>query len=111
MARQREGKFKTHFIARLRELFPGCYILKNDAEYLQGIPDLLLLWEERWAIFEVKRKPPTSSRDFEPNQEWYLEDLDRMSFAACVFPENEEEVLDALQRQFKTRRKTRIPRS
>ena len=108
MARQQEGTFKSHFINRLRAIFPGCMILKNDAEYLQGIPDLLLLWEDRWAIFEVKRKPPTSPRDFEPNQEYYIEELDRMSFAACVFPENEEEVLDALQRQFQTRRKTRV---
>lgn len=104
----RENAFQPQFIANLRELFPGCVILKNDSDYLQGVPDLLFLWRQYWAIFEVKRRRPRSSADFEPNQEYYIDLFNDMSFAACVYPENEDEVLDALQRQFKTRRQTRV---
>lgn len=94
-----ESPFQSRFINRLEAEFPGCMVLKNDANYRQGIPDLLFLYRTFWAIFEVKRSRPTSPRDFEPNQEYYLDLFDKMSFAACVYPENEEEIIDALQRQ------------
>lgn len=110
MRKKLESPFQSRFIKRLEREFPGCLILKNDANYRQGIPDLLMLWEDCWAIFEVKRAKPTKPSDFEPNQEWYLDKLDSMSFAACVYPENEKEIVDALQRQFKTRRTTFVPK-
>ncbi len=110
MGKKLESPFQSRFIKRLEKEFPGCVILKNDANYRQGIPDLIILFETHWAVFEVKRSKPTKPSDFEPNQEWYLDTLDSMSFAACVYPENEEEIVDALQRQFQTRRKTRLPR-
>lgn len=104
MKKKLESPFQSRFIKRLEKEFPGCMILKNDANYRQGIPDLIILFEMHWAVFEIKRVKPTKSSDFEPNQEWYLDKLDSMSFAACVYPENEEEIVDALQRQFQTRR-------
>lgn len=88
-------------------MFPDAVILKNDSSYMQGVPDLLILQGDRWAMLEVKRKKPTSERDWEPNQEWFLEYLDRMSYAACVYPENEEVVLRDLQQLFAPRRKAR----
>lgn len=97
----RESKYQAHVISELRDLLPGCFILKNDSGYLQGIPDLLVLYGDRWAMLEVKL---SIDSPFQPNQEYYLELLDEMSFAACIYPENEYEVLDALQRQFKARR-------
>lgn len=105
----RENAYQAELIKRLRVRFPGCFILKNDSSYMQGVPDLLILWGDRWAILEVKAKPPVGPDDFEPNQEWYLDQLNQMSFATCIFPENEEEVLDALQSAFSARRKARIP--
>lgn len=104
MRKKLESPFQSRFIKRLELEFSGCVVLKNDANYRQGIPDLLMLYKNYWAIFEVKKTKPTKASDFEPNQEWYLDKLDSMSFAVCVYPENEEEVVDALQRQFKTRR-------
>lgn len=104
MRRKLESPFQSRWIKRLETEFPDCIILKLDANYRQGIPDLLMLWEIYWATFEVKKKRPTKESDFEPNQEWYIAKMDSMSFSACVYPENEEEVIDALQRQFKTRR-------
>lgn len=93
----RESVYQSKLIVKLRKMFPGCVILKNDSSYLQGVPDLLILFGCRWAMLEVKAKEPVSEDDFEPNQEWYLEHLNLMSFAACIYPDNEREVLDALQ--------------
>lgn len=104
----RENVYQAELIKKLRQLFPDCFILKNDSSYMQGVPDLLILYRDRWAMLEVKPKTPKSSNDFEPNQEWYLEQLDAMSFASCIYPENEEAVLDALQSAFSTRRKARV---
>lgn len=101
----RENMYQAHVIKRLRLLLPGCIILKNDANYMQGVPDLLVLHHDRWGMLEVKA---SENEPFQPNQEYYLEQMDAMSFAACIYPANEEEVLDALQRQFEARRKARI---
>lgn len=103
-----ERDYQARLIKKIERLLPGCLVLKNDSGYLQGIPDLTILFEDQWAVLEVKPKTPTSSRDFEPNQEWYIDQLNQMSFSACIYPANEEDVLDALQRQFKARRKTRV---
>ncbi len=86
-------------------MFPGCFILKNDTDYLQGIPDLLVLYNTRWAMLEVKREADAPE---EPNQDYYIDVLNGMSFAAFIFPENEEEVLNELQHAFSTRRPTRL---
>lgn len=89
--------FQRKLIKDLRERFPGCYILKNDPNYIQGIPDLLVLYNESWAALEVKG---SSNAKHRPNQDYYVEAMNRMSFAAFVYPENEEEILNALQRSF-----------
>lgn len=96
-----EREYQAKLIKRIEKALPGAYVRKIIAD--QGWPDLLILWRDRWALLEVKRKPPKAS-DFEPNQEWYIEEFDAMSFSACIYPENEEEVLHALQQTFRTRR-------
>lgn len=101
----RENKYQTELIKILRVRFPGCFILKNDSGYMQGVPDLLVLFKDKWAMLEVKA---SANDPFQPNQEYYLQELDKMSFAACIYPANEEEVLDALQSTFTARRKARV---
>lgn len=103
-----ERDYQAALIKRIRLLLPDCVIQKLDTGYQQGIPDLLILWQDRWAILEVKRKQPRGPEDFEPNQEWFIEQFNAMSFSACIYPANEDEVLDALQRQFKIRRHARV---
>lgn len=103
-----ERDYQAGLRRRIEARLPGCWILKNDPGFLQGIPDLTILFEDRWAILEVKRKQPTGPDDFEPNQEWYLDTFNDMSFAACIYPENEEEVLDALQQALQPSRHTRL---
>lgn len=104
-----ERDFQAWLIKELKKRLPGCYVLKLDSGYLQGIPDLLILFEDRWAILEVKRKRPTKPSDFETNQEWYLEQFNEMSFADCVYPENVEEVLNGVQHALQANRRSRIP--
>jgi hypothetical protein len=100
-----EAKFQKQLKKDIKERFPGCYILKNDPNQLQGIPDLTVLWEDKWAMLEVKASKSAKHR---PNQDEHVERLNSMSYAAFVYPENEEDVLDALERSFKG---TRTPRS
>lgn len=101
-----ESQYQSRLIGVLRDMFPGCFILKNDPEYLQGVPDLLILYGDRWAMLEVKAYEGAPEQ---PNQRYYVEQiLGPMSFAEIIFPENERQVLDALQQSFKARRQTRV---
>lgn len=91
----RENHYQAQLIKTLRDIFPDAIILKNDSEYIQGIPDLLILNGDRWAALEVKASPDA---EHQPNQEYYVSLMDLMSFAAFIYPEVEEAVLYDLQR-------------
>jgi hypothetical protein len=92
-----EKAYQLELIRKLRIIFPGCFILKNDPSEIQGIPDLLILYGDRWAMLECKR----SNKDrIGPNQKHYVEFFDEMSFADFINPENEKEVLNDLQLSF-----------
>lgn len=92
-----ESKFQSSLIAELKKRFKGCVILKLDANYIQGIPDLLILYKNKWAVLECKQWRKAARR---PNQEYYVELLDSMSFSRFIFPGNKERVLDELQQAF-----------
>ena len=96
----RESTFQSELIKDLKDLFPGCMVLKNDAGYIQGIPDLLVLFNEQWAALECKR---SLREPYQPNQEYYIELMDDMSFASMICPENREAVLYELQHAFSFR--------
>lgn len=93
----KESEFQHRLIKRLKSVFQDCIVLKNDAGYMQGIPDLILLWKDKWAALEVKR---SSSASHQPNQEWWIDRMNSMSFASFVCPENEEEVIHEIQQAF-----------
>ena len=78
-------------------MFPGCIVTKNDPNYIQGFPDLTVFYKNKWAILEVKR---SSTANIQPNQRHYVEQMDEMSFARFICPENKEEVLHDLQQAF-----------
>lgn len=79
-------------------MFYGCYVFKTDPNYTQGLPDLLVLYEDQWATLECKKNKYSS---YQPNQKYYVEDLNSMSFSAFIFPENKDKVLHDLQLFFK----------
>lgn len=100
-----ESHYQNHIIGRLKKMFPGCLVLKNDSSYIQGIPDLSLYWGLMWAMLEVKT---SASAKEQPNQRYYVEMLNEMSFAAFIYPEIEEEVLHELQQAFEPQGHPRI---
>lgn len=93
-----ERDFQAAVIKELKVRLPGCIILKNDPSYKQGIPDLIILYEDRWATLECKR---SRRSPHQPNQDHYVELMDDMSFSSFLYPENKQEVLDDLERFFK----------
>lgn len=96
VATKLESKYQSELRKRIEAIFPDCQILKNDSGYLTGVPDLTVLWRNRWAWLEVKREPPGPD-DYRPNQEYYVDWAQKNSFGATIFPENETEVLIALR--------------
>lgn len=96
----RENVYQAQLIKRIKNRFPGCVVLKNDSALVQGIPDLTILWRFMWAALEVKTH---ADAEHQPNQEYYIDLFDAMSFAAFIYPENEEAVLNELEQEFETR--------
>ena len=92
----REATYQMYLIKRIEDLLPGCLVLKNDANYIQGIPDLIVLYSGLYSFLEVKANSRSKTR---PNQSYYLKHHGGI-FSAFIYPENEEEVLDALQQAF-----------
>lgn len=89
-----ERDFQSGVIKEIKAKFPGCIVLKNDAGYMQGVPDLLILHGRKWATLEVKKDAKASKR---PNQERYVEKMNEMSYSAFIYPENKEAVLHELE--------------
>lgn len=97
--RRLERDFQASLIKELKNRFEGCIVTKLDSSMIQGIPDLLILYKDRWATLEVKKTKKSPHR---PNQDYYVEKMNDMSFSRFIFPENKEDVLDELQRSFKS---------
>ena len=93
-----ERDFQRGLIAESKERLPGCLVMKTDPNYIQGIPDLLVLFGERWAMLEVKK---SENAPHQPNQDYYVEHLNEMSFSRFINPSNKEEVLNDLEQAFK----------
>lgn len=103
-----ETQYQARLMKKIREMFPGSIVLKNDPRYVQGLPDILVLYKGMWAMLEVKL---SSDSVIQPNQKYYIDALGAMSFASFICPENEEEVLSDLQHSFGFTRKARISQS
>lgn len=100
-----ESKFQSDLIKKIKTMLPGAIVLKNDPNYIQGIPDLSVFFEDKYAILEVKKSANATHR---PNQDYYIEKFSEHTYAAFVYPENEEEVLNELQSALRTKRKARV---
>lgn len=92
-----ESGFQDRLIKTLMLMFPGCMIFKMNQ--LQGIPDLLILYNKKWATLECKQ---SSNAQKQPNQKYYVDKMNEMSFSRFIYPENKEEVLHDLQQAFGT---------
>ena len=92
----REGKFQSDLIKEIEDRIPGSIVTKVEP-YIQGIPDLLVLFENKWAMLECKKSERDRYNNLRPNQEYYVDLLNDMSFASFIYPENKEEVLSDLE--------------
>lgn len=93
----RESEYQARLIKKLHAMFPDCTILKNDSGHLQGVPDLSILWNDKWAMLEVKI---SEDANVQPNQTYHVDRFNKMSYAAFIYPENEDLVLAELQDTF-----------
>ena len=94
-----ERDFQSKLIKEIKKMFSGCIVLKNDSSYIQGVPDLLILYKNKWATLELKR---SASAKRQPNQEYYVGLMNDMSFSRFIYPENKEEVLNELREAFES---------
>lgn len=101
---KKESEFQSNLIKELKGLFKGCVIMKLDSSYIQGIPDLLILYKDKWAVLECKRHGKATHQ---PNQDYYVDMLNKMSFSKFIYPENKEDVLNELSKTFKSRGSSR----
>lgn len=92
-----ERDYQKKLIKKLKATFPGCIVIKNDAQLKQGIPDLLVLFKEKWVALEVKQSSTAKHR---PNQDSYVERMNEMSYASFIYPENEDAVFKELEEVF-----------
>jgi hypothetical protein len=95
----KERDYQAKLIKAIKQRFPGCYVMKEDAGYIQGLPDLIVLYNNRWATLEVKI---SANAHHQPNQDYYVNDVfGKMSYASFVYPENEDKVIEELKGWFK----------
>jgi hypothetical protein len=92
-----ENKFQSELIEELYSEFPDCIILKNDPSYLQGIPDLEIIFRDKYAFLECKKEEDARKR---PNQGYYVDLFNDWSFSRFIFPENKDFVLSELREWF-----------
>ena len=101
-----ERNCQRDLIKEIKHRFKGSIVCKLDANYIQGIPDLLILYKDRWANLECIRNAHAPHR---PNQDYYVSLMDKMSFSRFIFPENKERILNELEQSFETSRESLIP--
>lgn len=94
-----ERDFQANLIKELKALFKDCIITKLDSSHIQGIPDILILYKNKWATLECKKFAGAKKQ---PNQNYYVDIMNKMSFSRFICPENKEEVLNDLQQAFKS---------
>lgn len=94
---KRENAFQAGLIDELKETFSGCIVLKNDSSYMQGIPDLSVFYGDKWAMLECKKNAEASHQ---PNQDHYISVANAMGYAAFIYPENKNKVMEELKQHF-----------
>ena len=94
---RRESEFQSKLKKEIETRFPGSIVTKLDSEMIQGIPDLLILYKDKWATLECKK---TSDSHHQPNQDYYVDKMNNMSFSRFICPENKEGILNEMERSF-----------
>lgn len=97
-----ERDYQSYLVNKeLPRRMPGCRVEVNDPRRTQGIPDLTIEYMGNVGMLEVKASEKSKMR---PNQEYYVREFGKKHFCAFIYPENEVEVLDDLQRSLENGR-------
>ena len=104
----KESKFQSGLIKKIKKNFPDSIVLKTNPNYIQGLPDLIVLYTDKWVALECKK---SEKAHHQPNQEYYISKMNEMSYASFVYPENERRVLDEMESALRNSRQTRISKS
>ena len=94
---KKESEFQKNLKKELKSIFPGSIVTILDSSDIQGIPDLLILYKNKWATLENKRHAKATHQ---PNQDYYVEKMNQMSFSKFIYPENKDSILDELKKYF-----------
>lgn len=94
---KKENEFQKNLKKELKNIFPGSIVTKLDSSDIQGIPDLLILYKNKWATLENKRHAKATHQ---PNQDYYVKKMNQMSFSKFIYPENKDSILDELKKYF-----------
>lgn len=95
----RENSYQEGLKKRIKARFKHAIVAKMNPNDIQGIPDLVVIFKKHWALLECKRHEDAARR---PNQEFYVDFYNKWSFASFINPDNEEEVLNAMEQSFST---------
>ena len=97
---KKESDFQSNLVTEIKQTFDGCIVTKQDA--IEGIPDLLILYKNKWATLECKKNKDEVSkpRRNKKQQDYYVGKMNEMSFSRYVYPENKEEVINELKVHF-----------
>lgn len=93
-----ESTFKTELIKEIENRMPGAFVFHLDPRERRGIPDLLVLYNSKWAALEGKQHENSQLR---PLQDYYVKVMDEMSFARFINQDNKEEVLNDMVRSLR----------
>lgn len=95
-----ESDFQKEYVLELEETFPGSMIIRGNSSWRQGVPDWMLLHGPNWAALELKRDAKAVKQ---PNQPYYVEKMNAMSYASFVYPSNAKAVIREIQQAFGSR--------
>lgn len=84
-----ESEFQSLVIKELKTRFPSAVIFKASDMGIQGFPDIVILHGRHWAALEVKKSRKSKRQ---PNQDFWVTELDKMSYSTFIYPENKEDV-------------------
>jgi len=90
---KRESKIQSEIIRTVKIRLPGSIVLKTDPTYIQGFPDLLVIYKSKWAALEVKR---SEKAHHQPNQDYYVRKLNQNGFASFIYPSNKDAVIKSM---------------
>ena len=94
----RENEFQPEVIKELYKMFPDCFVMKNDANYRQGFPDLSVFIGPYYILLECKK---SRYEPHQPNQDYYVDAVNAMGgFARFIYPENKEAVINEIRQTF-----------